>query len=177
MDGCDERVHGAGLCETHYRRKRRGAALDAPLKTIRPELDRWLSLVDRSGGAQACWPWIGTKTHDGYGMFRVGSRTDGSRAMVLGHRWGYEHFVGAVPDGLELDHVRCDDPGCANPAHVRPRTHRSNTLRSTAPQAVNAAKTHCPKGHAYDAANTYRWPGAKGSSRQCRTCKRGGRAA
>lgn len=31
-------------------------------------------------------------------------------------------------------------------------------------------RTHCPRGHAYSDANTYRSPG--GSGRQCRTCKR-----
>lgn len=97
--------------------------------------------------------------------------------MVLAHRWGYRHFRGPIPTDRELDHIVCDNRGCANPHHVEPATHKANTLRSAAPQATNAGKTHCPKGHPYDGENTYRWPGAKGSSRQCRACKQGGPTA
>lgn len=36
----------------------------------------------------------------------------------------------------------------------------------------NGWKTHCPAGHPLSGDNVYVWPGAKGSSRQCKTCVR-----
>lgn len=40
----------------------------------------------------------------------------------------YEHFVGAVPAGLELDHLCCNKE-CVNPDHLEPVTHSENAKR------------------------------------------------
>ena len=115
-----------------------------------------------------CWIWIGSCTSKGYGQF-------GYKGMnVPAHRWGYEHLVGQIPSGLQLDHlcrVRC----CVNPAHLEVVSSRTNVLRGVGVTAMNAKKTHCPQGHPYAGDNLYIYPhGGRG----CRECNRkAGRAA
>lgn len=84
------------------------------------------------------------------------------------HRSIYTRVVGPVPQGKQLDHL-CNNTRCVNPWHLSPSTHRDNTLRGTAPTAVNARKTHCPKGHEYTPQNTIVHKD-KGW-RSCRTCR------
>lgn len=84
------------------------------------------------------------------------------------HRWSYEFHKGPIPEGLEIYHL-CGTRNCVNPGHLEATTHRRNSLLSQSPQARNARKTHCPKGHPYDLFNTiYR---KNGHGRTCRACK------
>ncbi len=111
---------------------------------------------------ETCWLWTSTRDQ-GYGKFYDGSRD------VRAHRWAYEFCVGPIPDGLTIDHlcrVRC----CVLPDHLEVVTGRINTLRGFGPPALNALKTHCLRGHPYDEANTYVFPGT--GWRRCRTCFR-----
>ena len=125
-------------------------------------LDRFRSkyVVDEATG---CWVWTGARNPKGYGRFRVDDK------LASAHRFAYEQFVGRIPDGLVLDHL-CRNRGCCNPEHLRACTNRENIFApgSESPTAVHAAKTHCPDGHPYDAANTYMWRG----HRHCRECSR-----
>jgi len=86
--------------------------------------------------------------------------------MQYAHRFGYELLVGPIPTGLTLDHL-CRVRTCVNPAHLEPVSIGENVLRGDTRPAANLKKTHCPRGHAYDAANTYI---ARGGERHCRTC-------
>jgi hypothetical protein len=58
-----------------------------------------------------CWIWSGNRYHNGYGQLAVNQRP------VRAHRFAYEMFVGAIPDGLLVLH-RCDRPACVNPDHL-----------------------------------------------------------
>ena len=107
-----------------------------------------------------CWVWFGGRTSRGYGHFRV----DGRYATT--HRWAYEHLVGPIPEGLEIDHL-CRNHSCANPAHLEPVTHKENVLRGRAPTAINAAKTHCTRGHEFVPSNII-WR----DGRHCKACRR-----
>lgn len=124
-----------------------------------------------------CWVWKGAPTKSGgYGQLGV-REPDGTYKMVRAHRWSYEHFVGPIPKGLELDHTCCVAPCpggrcahrlCVNPAHLEPVTHAENVGRGNV-GSNSRAKTHCPQGHPYDEVNTYRTSAGK---RMCRRCSR-----
>ena len=65
---------------------------------------------------------------------------------------------------LVADHVDADTHN-NDPSNLVPACTRCNTQRSGHP---NAQKTHCPRGHEYDAANTYTTPTGE---RICRACR------
>lgn len=69
-----------------------------------------------------CWTWLGAIDRDGYG--RVGK--DGRCLRV--HRVAYESLIGAIPEGLVIDHL-CRNRACANPLHLEPVTVRENFMR------------------------------------------------
>lgn len=118
-------------------------------------------IIDPSG----CLLWTGKINHDGYGCITIGRR----QQMV--HRVMYQMFVGEIPDGLEIDHVKawgCMHRHCASPAHLEPVTGLENKLRADGIIAANASATHCPANHEYDLVNTY-W--APDGHRGCRACR------
>lgn len=130
-------------------------------------MERFWEKVDQSGGPEACWPWMAYVKGTGYGQFWYEGRDQHA------HRVAYQLVVGPIPEGAEIDHVRargCTRKDCVNPAHLEAVTHRENTLRSDAPVAANARKTHCEQGHEFTPENTYVVKGRY--QRQCRTCKR-----
>jgi hypothetical protein len=86
--------------------------------------DRFWGKVDRSGGADACWGWIGAKHGGGYGLIRCGK-------LCRAHRVSWEMEYGPVPEGLHVLH-RCDNPPCVNPAHLFLGTHQDNMDDRTA---------------------------------------------
>lgn len=121
-------------------------------------VNRFMAKVRREG---SCLIWIGAKTPLGYGRFR-----DANGKTVQPHLFFWRHIYGPVPGGLELDHL-CRNPSCCWPDHLEPVTHRENLRRSTS-WSVNTNKTHCPRGHAYNATNTLI---GKSGSRFCRMCQ------
>lgn len=128
-------------------------------------IDRFWSYVDRQ---DVCWLWTGSLTESGYGRFSIGGRAG---TVVRAHRFSYEMHVGAIPAGLDLDHL-CRVRRCVNPSHLEPVTRRENTLRSPiAAPAVNASLTHCIRGHEFTPENTYT-PPSRPNSRHCRACRR-----
>lgn len=119
-----------------------------------------------------CWLWMGAKSN-GYGLFQIYGKS--RRA----HRISYQINKGFIPDGMTIDHIchnadiECNDGtncvhrGCVNPNHLEATTIRDNTLRGRTTAALNAQKTHCPKGHEYSDHNTYRFPSG---GRRCKKC-------
>lgn len=123
----------------------------------RPALERFLEKVDKRD--DGCWQWLGGKKHHGYGHFYTKER----RWNV--HRFAYEHLVGPIPEGLELDHL-CRNTSCVNPDHLEPVTTTENHRRA------NALRTHCSRGHEYTEASTIWQTDRNGyRSRSCRTCR------
>jgi hypothetical protein len=70
--------------------------------------------------ANGCWMWLGTDR----GSNRYGSITVDGR-HVPAHRYAWQLFRGAIPDGLLVCH-HCDTPKCVNPDHLFLGTHQDN---------------------------------------------------
>ena|SRR5690349_12101561 len=115
-----------------------------------------------TGTPRSCWRWEGARIPEGYGQITIGGK------IRFVHRVVYEWFCGPIPEGLQIDHL-CRNTTCANPMHLEPVTPQVNSHRGVGVGAVNVAKTHCPRGHAYDARNTYV---RADRSRDCRACQR-----
>lgn len=127
-------------------------------------IDRFLRFVT-PGRREMCWEWQGNISSTGYGGFYFGSADPhSSHKMGTAHRFAYEHWVGPVPKGLELDHL-CRNRLCVNPWHLEPVTPDENKRR----MGVANRRVYCRRGHELTESNTYR--------RQCRICKNATRNA
>ena len=134
-------------------------------------LERWEEKIVIEGD---CWIWIGAvsgrgyKEGKGYPKLLIGSRKDGSRKIAGAHRLSYEHFIGKIPDGYQLDHVLsrgCTSTRCVNPLHLEPVTNAENTRRGKRGRLV----TKCVHGHLYNEENTLI---RRNGRRACRACAR-----
>lgn len=120
--------------------------------------------IDRVTG---CWNWIGSLDPK-YGL----TWYQGRHEKV--HRLLYAWLIEPLPMSHEgrkvaqLDHEVCKNTRCCNPLHLELVTQWENTRRGTSPPALNARKTHCPKGHVLDAL----WKKGNKLNRACRECDR-----
>jgi hypothetical protein len=147
IQGCGRTVVARSMCAMHYKRwQRYGDPLMSP-KADPPDKRFWRFVTKTDG----CWLWNGFINQGGYGQFAP-----------------TQSLVGAIPDGLELDHL-CRNRRCVNPVHLEPVTPRVNTLRGNTLQAKNAAKTHCDHGHEFTKDNTYI---RRNGARTCRECSK-----
>lgn len=114
-----------------------------------------------------CWLWTGSLDRKGYGKFYVGVCPTRARRTALVLLSGI-----SIPDGMVVHH-KCNVRSCVNPDHLEITTsyNNSHSVNSSAVPRINAAKTHCPKGHPYDDLNTY-LKYKKGGHRPERNCKR-----
>lgn len=99
--------------------------------------------------AGGCWVWRGSVAQNGYGRMSV--MAGSVQKLQNTHRVAYEAFVGAIPAGLEIDHL-CRNRLCCNPEHLEAVTHAENMRRG--------ASTHCENGHPRNPAHD-----------RCRVCR------
>jgi len=126
----------------------------------RPVIARFFSFVDQTS---YCWLWTGFKDDEGYGRFWWKGRNMGA------HRWAFEYFRFAIPEGFEIDHL-CRNTSCVNPDHLDAVTHLTNMHRSG-----RAPQTHCAKGHEFTPENigVRKYKGAnRRPERRCLRCHR-----
>lgn len=102
---------------------------------------RVLNRIDIS--EPGCWIWPGAHTPNGYGMVQASPPYADRPKPLLVHRVMYQHFMGEIPKGLEIDHL-CRVRLCCNPTHLEPVTRRVNVLRGASVRGDS-----CPRGHAY----------------------------
>lgn len=124
-----------------------------------------------------CWLWTAQVNRVGYGRFRMPN----PRRTEQVSRVSYEHFVGPIPAGLDMDHKchneaahaglcaggPCIHRRCVNPEHLAPATRSENLGNSPIKGGANKAKMECKRGHPLSGDNVYI---AKGG-RHCRKCK------
>ena len=104
------------------------------MKTIE-ERFREKYIVDKSGD---CWEWTASKTKNGYGWFRIGSK------MRLAHRVAWFLTHGYYPEKpMQVNHI-CNNRGCVNPEHLYEGTPKQNTHDSI---IAGTKVNHFKKGH------------------------------
>lgn len=144
-------------------------------KTLRQRFEEKVRYEPRTG----CLLWTAGTSEDGYGVMRAGG------GLKYAHHVAWFLHFGEWP--VQLNHY-CDTPACCAIKHVRKGTQRenirdciargrfSNNMTDLIRQkgqpmgaAAQKAKTHCPRGHAYEGVNLYI---AKNGARKCHECRR-----
>jgi hypothetical protein len=141
---------------------------------------RFMSKVRKS--TNGCWHWTGHIDDWGYGHF--GTKVDGRASSTTAHRYAYELIHGPLPPKGEPGHLQVDHEchnrsrsckggptclhrRCVNPAHLAAKTPRANSESSQHTTAsVNAAKTHCIRGHELTGSNLR----VRDGKRWCHAC-------
>jgi hypothetical protein len=103
-------------------------------------LDKLAYKVDFGEDEDSCWLWKCGINSQGYGQVWLNGRTQ------YPHRATYEHFIGPIPEGLDVGH-KCHDKAaaeglcdgtiencfhkrCCNPAHLKAETRSENVQSS-----------------------------------------------
>ncbi len=98
------------------------------------------SHVDKSGGPDACWPWVLAVNESGYGTTSMVGR------MWLAHRLAYSLHTKEDPGTMCVLHS-CDNPPCCNPLHLRLGTHEDNMRDMAVRNRAHASRNQGSKGH------------------------------
>lgn len=135
----------------------------APGPKRTPLIDRVLRLVKKTEAG--CWEWQGKTNNNGYGQIGAGGKYG---ADLLVHRVTYEHFVGPIAPGLDIDH-KCRNRLCCNPStdHLEAVTRLVNLLRGEHPNMVTKRTGVCKNGHVIEGHNAMVGQDARV---RCRTC-------
>lgn len=166
---CGRAASNAGVSESDGIAPNAGAKGPEPGTQRRSRDDRRLPLLQRFERRASpepnsgCWIWMGCFDSSGYGSIGIDGRTVGA------HRVSYELHRGPIPDGLHLDHYRCQNRWCVNPWHLEAVSQAANTLRGASFAAVNARKTHCDSGHPLSGKNLRI---QRNGARRCLACLR-----
>lgn len=115
---------------------------------------------------EECWPWLGGCG----GRYRRGTIKYLGK-MIYASRISWLLAFGQLPDTDKQVLHTCDNPNCVNPKHLWLGTQKDNMQdASTKGRMARQKITHCPQGHEYTEANTYK--GKSYPGRTCVICKR-----
>lgn len=85
--------------------------------------------VDRSGGRNACWPWLG-RLRGGYGLMLVARGKDRRAHRIAAFLSGMVESISAPKNekggGFVLH--KCDNGKCCNPDHLEVGTKKKNSI-------------------------------------------------
>lgn len=113
LEECDNNSRARGWCPKHYQRWKK---YGDPRKV---EIIKTFSLEDalavRTEWVNGCLLWTGACTEDGYAQYNGENKKYGTTFL---HRIMWEREHGAIPDGLEIDHL-CFVRNCINTDHFR----------------------------------------------------------
>ena len=117
VDECERKSYSNGMCSRHYNMHRLYGRTEY---AARPLVERFATnyIPDEQG----CWIWQHKPGKNGYGLISVNNKGQ------YAHRISYELHVGAIPEGLTIDHL-CRVRLCVNPLHLEPVTRAENTRR------------------------------------------------
>lgn len=215
IEGCLRNVHARDMCRLHYEALTRFghplgklyadsgnhlATMRGHLPIDRPSLpalikvgsreltikdrdiDRFLSKVAVQPDGE--WRWIGKTNRYGYGVISLGGRNS---VFVGAHRFSYAAFIGPIPDGTDIDHIRHNDafhrgecaggPTClhrleVDPNGLVPRPRTANILGGAGGQARAMITGTCKWGHPLVGDNLKIQIRKGRPVRICRACKR-----
>jgi HNH endonuclease len=126
IPGCAKVSKRRGWCRMHNARWERHGDPNVCLRAFNlPVTERILRGIEKEP-TTGCWIWVKARHETGYGMVAM----PGQRHSFA-HRAAYEAFVGAIPAGLEIDHL-CRVRACCNPEHLEPVTRQENARRAAA---------------------------------------------
>jgi hypothetical protein len=123
----------------------------------KPVMELFWAKVNKT---DTCWLWTASYGNHGYGNFRYNG------TIKTAHRVIWMETFGEIPDCMCVCH-HCDTPLCVRPDHLFLGTRSDNSLdRDRKKRGYCSSKTHCPKGHEYNAKLDSR------GYRRCNTCMR-----
>jgi hypothetical protein len=108
------------------------------------------------GPVDQCWEWPWRQDRQGYGTVCTSKVVDGQRKSIwaYAHRTSYFVYHGDFDRELDVCHS-CDNPACVNPNHLWLGSQLANTRDAARKGRLhNCNKTHCKRGHEFDAKNT-----------------------
>lgn len=134
---------------------------------MRNNAEKFWAQVEMSGPDE-CWLWTGPVRPKGYGMARWDGHTHNASRLA----WILTAQI-TPPKHLFVCHT-CHNPPCCNPNHLYLGNAQTNNLDTVVSgRHSKTRRTHCRRGHPYDAVNIY--PGLSETGRphrDCRICKR-----
>ena len=108
VDGCEGKQVTAGMCNKHYRRKRKTGTTEL-LTTPKGEPLQWLRDLCENPPADRCVLWPYSLLSVGYGVVRFKGKNMAANRVAL------IIYTGENPKGMDAAHGPCNNRLCCNP--------------------------------------------------------------